>query len=106
MSEKAVCIGFYVVASGVFTVFGTPFPVMGSENVRKYLCEDMAKDYGATFAFELPAAPFDAYSVAAYVAGVRVGVTLSGALLTTMTFGVAPASGTDNIVVDIVAVAA
>lgn len=52
MSEKAVCIGFYVVASGVFTVFGTPFPVMGSENVRKYLCEEMVKDYGACFAFE------------------------------------------------------
>jgi carbon-monoxide dehydrogenase catalytic subunit len=52
MSEKAVCIGFYVVASGIFTVFGTPFPVTGAENVRKYLCEDMEKDYGATFAFE------------------------------------------------------
>ena len=31
MSEKAVAIGFYVVASGVFTVFGTPHPVLGSE---------------------------------------------------------------------------
>ncbi len=58
---------------------------------------------GSTTAFELPAAPVDADSVAAYVAGVRTAVTLSGALLTTMTFGSAPASATDNITVDIVA---
>jgi hypothetical protein len=59
---------------------------------------------GATSAFTLPAAPVDAYAVAAYVAGVRIPVTLSGALLDTMTFGTAPASGTDNIIVDIPAV--
>ena len=57
-----------------------------------------------TTAFTLPAAPVDAYSVAAYVAGVRTDVTLSGTLLDTMTFGTAPASGTDNITVDIAAV--
>jgi hypothetical protein len=61
---------------------------------------------GATTAFELPAAPFDAYSVQAYVAGVRLDVTLSGTLLTTMTFGSAPASGTNNIIVDLIAAAA
>jgi hypothetical protein len=61
---------------------------------------------GSTAAFELPAAPFDAYSVQAFVAGVRVGQSLSGALLTTMTFDTAPASGTNNVVVDIVAIAA
>ena len=54
-----------------------------------------------TVAFELPAAPVDEFSVGAYVAGVRTSVTLSGALLTTMTFAAAPASGTDNIIVDI-----
>lgn len=59
-----------------------------------------------TTAFTLPAAPVDAYSVAAYVAGVRTDVTLSGTLLDTMTFGTAPASGTDNITVDIAAVLA
>jgi hypothetical protein len=58
---------------------------------------------GSTTSFELPAAPFDAYSVAAYVAGLRTAITLSGGLLTTMTFGSAPASGTDNVVVDIAA---
>lgn len=60
---------------------------------------------GATTAFELPAAPFDAYSVAAYVAGTLTEVTLSGGLLTTATFGAAPGSGTNNIRFDIVAVA-
>jgi hypothetical protein len=58
---------------------------------------------GSTTAFELPAAPFDEFSVKAFIAGVRSAVTLSGYLLTTMTFGSAPASGTDNVTVDIVA---
>jgi hypothetical protein len=58
---------------------------------------------GSTTAFELPAAPFDEFSVKAYVAGVRSSVTLSGVMLTTCTFGSAPASGTDNVLVDIVA---
>lgn len=52
MSEKAVAIGFYVVASGVFTVFGTPQPVMGSENVANYLCKDLEKIVGGKYAFE------------------------------------------------------
>jgi carbon-monoxide dehydrogenase catalytic subunit len=41
MSEKAVSIGFYFVASGVFTVIGHPLPMMGSDNVRKYLTEEI-----------------------------------------------------------------
>ncbi len=52
MSEKAISIGFYVVASGVFTVFGTPHPVLGSRNLTEYLTKGMEKDYGAMFAFE------------------------------------------------------
>jgi carbon-monoxide dehydrogenase catalytic subunit len=52
MSEKAISIGFYVVASGVFTVFGTPMPVMGSENLARYITSGMEADYGAAFAFE------------------------------------------------------
>ncbi len=47
---------------------------------------------GVTTAFELPAAPFDEYAVAAYVAGVRTDVTLSGTMLTTMGFLTAPLS--------------
>ncbi len=52
MSEKAISIGFYVVGSGIFTVFGTPHPVLGSENVTRFLCEDMEEIVGACFAFE------------------------------------------------------
>ncbi len=52
MSEKAVSIAFYFVASGVFTVLGQPFPVLGSEKVTKLLTEGLERYVGATFAFE------------------------------------------------------
>ena len=61
---------------------------------------------GSTTAFELPAAPFDENAVVASVAGVIQDVTLSGTMLTTMTFASAPSSGTNNVRVDIVAIAA
>jgi len=52
MSEKAVSIALYVVASGIFTVIAEPFPVMGSKQVREYLLDGMEEDYGAKMAFE------------------------------------------------------
>jgi len=52
MSEKAVSIGFYVVASGVYTVLGEPLPVEGSEAVTKFVTEDMEEIFGGKFAFE------------------------------------------------------
>ncbi len=52
MSEKALAIGQYFVASGVFTVFGVNWPTIGSKEVTKYLFEDFEKMYGATWAFE------------------------------------------------------
>jgi carbon-monoxide dehydrogenase catalytic subunit len=52
MSEKAIAIGFYVVASGIFTVFGTPHPVLGSRNLTEYLCGGIEPEYGGRFAFE------------------------------------------------------
>ena len=52
MSEKAIAIGFYVVASGIFTVFGTPHPILGSQELTDYICGGMTEDYGACFAFE------------------------------------------------------
>ena len=57
----------------------------------------------STTAFEIANEPEDG-SVAAYVAGSRTAVTLSGTMLTTVTFGSAPGSGTDNILIDYVAV--
>ena len=52
MSEKAVSIGFYVVASGVFTVLGEPLPVQGAEVVTRFVTEDIEKLFGGKFAFE------------------------------------------------------
>ena len=45
MSEKALAIGQYFVASGVFTVFGTTWPTLGSEKVTKHLFEEHEEMY-------------------------------------------------------------
>jgi len=39
MSEKAVSIGMYFVASGVFTVIAEPLPVLGAPNLTRYLTD-------------------------------------------------------------------
>ena len=52
MSEKAVAIGFYFVASGVLTHFGTPHPVLGSRAVHKFLTDDVEEMLGGKFFFE------------------------------------------------------
>ena len=49
MSEKAVAIGCYFVASGVDVVLGHPFYTSGSENVTKYLHEGVKEEFGASF---------------------------------------------------------
>lgn len=53
MSEKAVAIGFYFVASGVYTMIGQPLPMMGSKNLYKYLTEEIEAEVGGKWAFEL-----------------------------------------------------
>jgi len=52
MSEKAVSIGFYVVASGVYTVLGEPLPVQGSKIVADFVTEGIEEYFGGKFAFE------------------------------------------------------
>lgn len=52
MSEKAVAIGFYVIASGVYTVLGTNLPVLGSKEVTDFVCGDIEKLFGGRFDFE------------------------------------------------------
>ncbi|HUT54277.1 MAG TPA: anaerobic carbon-monoxide dehydrogenase catalytic subunit [bacterium] len=52
MSEKAISIGQYFVASGVYTVFGTTFPIMGSEKMVKHLFEEMEGTLGGKWDFE------------------------------------------------------
>ena len=58
MSEKAVSIGAYVVASGVFTVLGTVPPVLGSPAVAELLTQGANDVVGAAFAVEVD--PFKA----------------------------------------------
>jgi len=53
MSEKAVAIGFYFVASGVYTMIGHPLPMMGSENLHRYLTNEIEAETGGKWAFEL-----------------------------------------------------
>jgi carbon-monoxide dehydrogenase catalytic subunit len=52
MSEKAIAIGQYFVASGVFTVFGTTFPISGSEEMCKLMYEGLEDILGGKWGFE------------------------------------------------------
>lgn len=52
MSEKAISIGQYFVASGIFTVFGTTWPTLGSENVTEHLFHEYEDMYKGMWAFE------------------------------------------------------
>ncbi len=51
-SEKAVSIGAYVVASGIYTVLGVQPPIFGSRNVVKLLADGLEGVVGAKFAVE------------------------------------------------------
>ena len=53
MSEKAVAIGFYFVASGVYTMICQPLPMMGSKNLHKYLTDEIEAEVGGKWAFEI-----------------------------------------------------
>ncbi len=53
MSEKALSIGTYFVASGVYTIFGVGSPVGGSEEVTRLIGEGWEKQVGARLEFEL-----------------------------------------------------
>ena len=48
MSEKAVAIGHYFVASGLYVVLGHPLYVEGSKNVHDFLCDEMDRHYRRT----------------------------------------------------------
>jgi carbon-monoxide dehydrogenase catalytic subunit len=53
MSEKAVSIGFYFVASGVYTMIGHPLPMQGSHNLNRYLTDEIEKEVGGKWAWEI-----------------------------------------------------
>ncbi len=52
MSEKAIAIGHYFVASGLYVVLGHPLYVEGSENVNNFLTKEMEDLTGGKFAWE------------------------------------------------------
>lgn len=52
MSEKAIAIGQYFVASGALVVFGIGLPVDGSAEVKNYLTDGIAKEVGGKWAIE------------------------------------------------------
>jgi carbon-monoxide dehydrogenase catalytic subunit len=53
MSEKAIAIGQYVVASGVYTVFNTDMlPILGSPNMKKFLLEEIEGMFGGKWGIE------------------------------------------------------
>jgi carbon-monoxide dehydrogenase catalytic subunit len=53
MSEKAIAIGQYFVASGVYTIFGTAFPTLGAPELTEYLFHGIAKKVGGRWDFEV-----------------------------------------------------
>ena len=52
MSEKAVSIGHYFVASGALVVFGVGLPITGSQEVHDYLTGGIEKELGGKWAIE------------------------------------------------------
>ena len=52
MSEKAIAIGQYFVASGALVVFGIGLPIEGSREVSDYLTGGIAKELGGRWAIE------------------------------------------------------
>lgn len=52
MSEKAISIGHYFVASGVYVVFGRTFPTTNSKELTNYLFEELDELYGGKWAVE------------------------------------------------------
>ncbi|MDR3076420.1 MAG: anaerobic carbon-monoxide dehydrogenase catalytic subunit [Synergistaceae bacterium] len=51
MSEKAVSISCYCVATGIDVFIGHPFHIKGSENVYKFLTEDVKEMFNASMHF-------------------------------------------------------
>jgi len=52
MSEKAITIGWYAVASGISVWFGDPMPILGAPGLTQFATQDVNKMVGAHWAFE------------------------------------------------------
>ncbi len=55
MSEKAIAIGQYFVASGAYVLFGRTFPTQGSKTVTDYLFKEIEEEYGGRWDVEAEA---------------------------------------------------
>jgi carbon-monoxide dehydrogenase catalytic subunit len=53
MSEKAISIGHYFVASGVYTVFGVTLPTSGAPVFHDYISKEMENIYGGKWDLEI-----------------------------------------------------
>ena len=53
MSEKAISIGHYFVASGVYTLFGVTWPTTGSDALTDHLFSGLEETYGGKWDFEM-----------------------------------------------------
>jgi carbon-monoxide dehydrogenase catalytic subunit len=53
MSEKAISIGHYFVASGVYTVFGVTLPTSGAPVFHDYISKEMENLYGGKWDLEI-----------------------------------------------------
>ncbi|MBI2909852.1 MAG: anaerobic carbon-monoxide dehydrogenase catalytic subunit [Chloroflexi bacterium] len=52
MSEKALCIGLYAVASGIYTIFGVKSPISGSPEVTELVSKGWESELGGKLEFE------------------------------------------------------
>ena len=52
MSEKAIAIGQYFVASGVYTLFGVTWPTTGSDVLTDYLFKGIEAELGGKWDLE------------------------------------------------------
>ncbi|MCL6519543.1 MAG: anaerobic carbon-monoxide dehydrogenase catalytic subunit [Armatimonadetes bacterium] len=52
-SGSLITVSFYMVASGILSVFGMPFPTSDSQNLNSYLCSGIEEDFGGRFASEV-----------------------------------------------------
>ncbi|MBU1275345.1 MAG: carbon monoxide dehydrogenase, partial [Proteobacteria bacterium] len=53
MSEKAISIGHYFVASGVYTIFGVGLPVTGAPRFQNHLFKELEDIYGGMWDLEV-----------------------------------------------------
>jgi carbon-monoxide dehydrogenase catalytic subunit len=52
MSEKAITIGWYAVASGISVWFGDPLPILGAPGLTQFTTQDVDEMVGAHWSFE------------------------------------------------------